>query len=343
MTFTITVGHSDISFAASVDETILDAAERAGFSLPYSCRKGVCTTCEAPLRQGRVSLGGRQLEGPQPGVLLCLAKPRSDITILPRRIEHRAPAVRKIITARVFRLSHPAPDVTALLLRFPVSIRSKFRAGQYLRVLLPDGDSRNFSMANAPAESDGAQLHIRHVTGGKFSEEILAHLQQGDELEIEIPYGDFFLRESRKKIILIATGTGFAPLKSIVEDMIRRGEQRPCRLYWGGRTSTDIYMQELPAKWAARHAWFSFEPVLSDGGRSWTGRRGVVHEAVLQDRQDLSGYQVYACGNPAMVRRARTDFPNLCKLDPDDFFSDAFVPTGSREAMSELQGIGPER
>jgi NAD(P)H-flavin reductase len=210
-----------------------------------------------------------------------------------------------------------------------------------LRVFLPDGDTRNFSMANAPAESDGAQLHIRHVPGGKFSEEILARLHQGDKLKIEIPYGDFFLRESHKQMVLITTGTGFAPLKSIIEDMIRRGEKTSCRLYWGGRTEADIYMRELPAKWAGRHQWFSFEPVLLAAGPLWRGRRGLVHEAVLQDFPDLSQHQVYACGNPLMVRRAKSDFSAQRMLDPDDFFSDAFVPTGAVDVFDATQDAGP--
>lgn len=334
MTFVVSIGHSDIRFPIEREETVLDAAERAGLALPYSCRKGVCTTCEAPLRTGVVAIGARAIAAPNAGVLLCRATPASDITILPHRVERRDPAARKTIDARVFRLNRPAPDVVTLLLRFPVSIRARFKAGQYLRVVMPDGDTRNYSMANAPGESDGAQLHIRHVPGGKFSEGILANLGQGATLKVEIPYGEFFLRDaSDKALVLIATGTGFAPLKSIVEDLIRRDIRRPCRLYWGARTSRDLYLRDLPEKWAARHSWFSFHPVISEPEAGWCGRRGLVHAAVMEDLPDLSQHQVYACGNPTMVRSAQTDLPARCRLDSDDFFADAFVPTAGNEAL----------
>jgi NAD(P)H-flavin reductase/ferredoxin len=331
MPFQVSIGHSGIKFPADADETVLDAAERAGYSLPYSCRKGVCSTCEAELRSGSVTVGSRGIEGPQAAVLLCRAKPKSDILIHPHRIERRDPSAsaRKVITARVFRLNLPAPDVVTMLLRFPVSIRAKFKAGQYLRILMPGGDTRNFSMANPPQESDGAHLHIRHVAGGKFSEEMLAHLKLGDTLDIELPYGEFFLREDGgKSIVCIATGTGFAPIKSIIEDMIKRRMKRPTRLYWGGRHRADLYMAELPEKWAARATWFSFVPVLSEPDPGWQGRRGLVHQAVLEDMPDLSSCQVYACGNPLMIRRARHEFETTAGLKDEQFFADPFVPSG---------------
>src|SRR6195256_3350305 len=168
MTFTVSVDESDIAFACEAGETVLDAAERAGYSLPYSCRKGVCSTCEGELRRGTVSVGSKQFDGPAGGVLLCQAGPQSDVLMHAKRIERHDPDARKRVTASVYRISRPADDVVILQLRFPASIRAKFRAGQYLRVTMPDGDTRNFSMANPPHESDGAQLHIRHVPGGRF-------------------------------------------------------------------------------------------------------------------------------------------------------------------------------
>jgi ferredoxin len=177
MTYRIAVAHSDVVFDAEPGETVLDAAERAGFSLPYSCRKGVCSSCEAGLASGTLKIGSQTVEGPQPAVLLCQGKPLSDVVIRPRRIERRNTAALRTIKARVFRIDRPAPDVVTLLLRFAVSVRAKFRAGQYLRILLPNGDTRNFSMANPPQESDGVRLHIRHIPGGLFSEQILASLK----------------------------------------------------------------------------------------------------------------------------------------------------------------------
>jgi NAD(P)H-flavin reductase/ferredoxin len=330
MTFTVSVDESDIAFACETGETVLDAAERAGYSLPYSCRKGVCSTCEGELRRGTVRVGSKQLDGPAGGVLLCQARPQSGVLIHPKRIERHDPDARKRVAASVYRIGRPADDVVILQLRFPPSIRAKFKAGQYLRITMPDGDTRNFSMANPPHESDGAQLHIRHVPGGRFSEGVLVGLQQGDKLDVELPYGDFYLRaDSEKPIICIATGTGFAPLKSMVEDLIKRGNKRPLHLYWGGRRRQDLYLADLAAKWAGRAAWFAFTPVLSEPDSDWQGATGLVHHAVLKDQSDLSGSQVYACGNPLMIRNAQRDFEKSAGLSRDQFFADPFVPSGT--------------
>ena len=330
MTFMVSVDESGIAFACETGETVLDAAERAGYSLPYSCRKGVCSTCEGELRRGTVSVGSKQFDGPAGGVLLCQAKPQSDVVIHAKRIELNDPDARKRVTASVYRISRPADDVVILQLRFPAGIRAKFKAGQYLRITMPDGDTRNFSMANPPHESDGAQLHIRHVPGGRFSEGVLVGLRQGDKLEVELPFGDFYLRaDAEKPIICVATGTGFAPLKSMIEDLIKRESKRPVHLYWGGRRRRDLYLADLAAKWAARAAWFAFTPVLSEPDADWQGATGLVHHAVLKDQSDLSGSQVYACGNPLMIRNARRDFERSGGLSPNQFFADPFVPSGT--------------
>jgi NAD(P)H-flavin reductase/ferredoxin len=328
MTYNVAIGHSDIAFPADPGETVLDAAERAGYSLPYSCRKGVCSTCEAGLRAGTVDIGSRSIAGPASAVLLCRARPKSDIIVHPRRIERRDVSGTKVIDAWVFRLKWPTEEVATLLLRFPVSIRAKFKAGQYLRVKSPDGTARNFSLANAPQESDGAQLHIRHIEGGHFSEAVLERLKLGDRLRIEIPFGDFFLREDTDRpIVCIATGAGFAPVKSMVEYLIRRESTRAVRFYWSGRQAQDLYMRELPEKWARKLPWFEFVPVLTAADASWSGRKGLVHRAVLQDVPDLSNFQVYASGNPLMIRKARADFTREAGLPEDQFFAEPFVLT----------------
>jgi NAD(P)H-flavin reductase/ferredoxin len=332
MTFSVAVDNSDVAFPCEDGETILDAAERAGYSIPYSCRKGVCSTCEGQLCRGSVAVGSKEFSGPNAAVLFCQAKPKSNILIDPARMERVDLEARKTVTASVYRVSRAAEDVVVLHLRFPASVRAKFRAEQYLRINMPDGDTRNFSMANPPHESDGAQLHIRHVPGGRFSEKVLAGLQKGDTLEVELPYGDFYLRaESEKPVVCLATGTGFAPLKSILEDMIKRGNKREVRLYWGGRRRRDLYMADLPEKWTARAGWFKFVPVLSEPDPDWQGATGLVHQAVLRDLGDLSGWQIYACGNPVMIRSARRDFEALAGLPGNEFFADPFVPSGNSQ------------
>jgi CDP-4-dehydro-6-deoxyglucose reductase/3-phenylpropionate/trans-cinnamate dioxygenase ferredoxin reductase subunit len=337
MTFTVRVAESEISFPCEPREFVLDAAERAGYSMPSSCRKGACNTCEAGLVEGEVEQRGRGRRTARDGLaLMCRSQPRADITIRPKRVERIDIFRRKTSTARIFRLARPAPDVTLLTLRFPIGLRAPFKAGQYLQVIMEDGDRRNFSMANAARDNDGAELHIRRVAGGTFSVKTLSRLAAGDPLQVELPYGDFYLRVSERPVILLASGTGFAPIKSIVETAIHTGSRRPMHLYWGARTREDIYLAELPAKWAARLPWFSFTPVLSEPSSSWTGRTGLVHDAVREDHGDLAGADVYACGNPLMVSAAQTHFTAGHGLPDAQFFADAFVESGP-SASHDLQ------
>src|SRR5690242_14143474 len=309
MTFTIRVAESDIAFPCEPREFVLDAAERAGYSMPSSCRKGVCSTCEAVLVDGEVEQRGRGRRTARDGIaLMCRSQPRADLTIRPKRFERIDIFRRKIITARIFQLARPAADVTILTLRFPIGLRAPFKAGQYLQVVLEDGDRRNFSLANATRDNDGAELHIRHVASGKFSQGILSKLSIGDPLQVEIPFGDFYLRASERPVILLASGTGFAPIKSIIATAIHAGNRRPMQLYWGARQREDIYQAEWPERWAERWPWFSFTPVLSEPDATWRGRTGLVHHAVLEDYATLSTNDVYACGNPLMVAAAQEDF-----------------------------------
>ncbi len=307
---------------------MLVAAERAGYAVPYSCRKGVCASCEGHLLAGE---GCSPVQGavvaPAERALLCCLRPNTDLTIAPRRIEKCAPIARKTLEASVYRITQPVGDVSILQLRLPVGVRAKFGAGQYLQIELEDGTRRNYSMANAPHENDSVQLHVRHVAGGRFSEGVLGRLAKGDRLRIELPFGEFTLREgSNRPALLLATGTGFAPVKSIVEDAIKRKLERPLHLYWGARRAEDLYLAALVQKWHDSGR-VKFVPVLSEADEAWTGRRGFVHEAVLEDFGSLAGYEVYACVKPSMTSAARDTFVKM-GLPEDDFFSDAFVHTG---------------
>ncbi|HAP47244.1 MAG TPA: flavin oxidoreductase [Afipia sp.] len=330
MRFTITIANSDIAFDCAPDETVLDASERAGYSIPYSCRKGVCSSCVGGIVSGQAVVRGQGIcTGPMSDVLLCQARPQSNLEILPARIREAEIIQRKIFTAKVRKLERPAPNVAVIHLRLPIGRRAIFRAGQYLRVLMADGDSRNYSMANAPQKSDELELHIRYVPGGKFSEDILTRLDKTSTLDIELPYGEFSLNEeSDCPAILIATGTGFAPIKSIIESNIRQGSTRPLHLYWGANTEADLYLLYLARSWAETHAWFSFTPVVSNPSTQWGGRTGPVHRAVQTDHPDMSGLEVYACGAPIMIESAQRDFRTEAGLKDDAFFSDAFVPSG---------------
>jgi len=329
--YAVSVTGTEIAFTCAADETVLEAAERAGFSLPYSCRSGVCLSCVGALTSGDVLVrreGGRH--GPAQ-VRLCQTRPCSDIEIAPQRIGRDAPAPRKTLQARVHRVLRPVDDVAVLKLRFPNGVRARFRAGQYLRVKLSDDGWRHYSMANAPQANDGVELHVRLLPEGAFSR-IVQALRPGDRLTVELAYGESRLDpDSQRPAILAVTGTGLAPAKAMIEDLARQGFARSVHLYWGGRRQADLYMAEAMAALAVKYDRFSFVPVLSQPDAGWAGRIGHVQQAALRDHPDLGGFDAYACGNPAMVAAARADFA-AARLDPARFYCDPFVASGETTA-----------
>lgn len=333
MSYQVTVADTEFAFPCAADQTVLDAAESAGLQIPYSCRKGVCVTCAGELRDGTVDVRGTgTVDGPRSGVLLCQARPCGDVTIAPTRIERREIPTRKSITATVFRVRRPAADVVQLQIRFPIGLRAPFRAGQHLQVDVGDGDTRLYSLANAPQYNDGAELHVRVLPSGRFSDEIVSGLRRGDRVAVELPFGEFTVEEgSERPLVLIATGTGVAPFKSVILDHIARRLRRPVHLYWGGRTPDDLYLSALAEKWATKHPWFRFTPVLSRPPAGWHGRTGWVQQAVLADHPDLSSAAVYACGGSQMTTDARDLLVTEAGLPADQFHSDVFLPSGDRE------------
>jgi NAD(P)H-flavin reductase/ferredoxin len=337
MSYLIRVAQSDIEFECAEGTTILDAARKGGYELPYSCRTGICGSCKGHLVSGSVDMPGTSealsVEEREAGyTLFCQARPSSDVEIGARSITRLDPNAHQTVDAKVYKLTRVADDVTLLQLRFPAGKRVRFKAGQYLQVLMADGSRRSYSMANPPHQNDGAQLHIRHLPGGRFSSYLESTAAAGDILRMEMPFGDFYLREDTgKPLVFVASGTGFAPIKSILEDMFKRGApQRPVTLYWGARRKADLYQTELPEKWAKQYPDFRFVPVLSeeDDGAS---RSGFVHRAVVDDFPSLAGHEVYACGVPAMIAAARRDFTGQCGLPADAFFCDAFVVEAAQD------------
>ena len=233
----------------------------------------------------------------------------------------------KMLPCRVQQLERVAPDVMRLLLKLPANERLLFLAGQYIDILLRSGTRRSLSMANPPHADSFIELHLRNY-GGPFSEQVFTRMKEKDILRLEGPFGTFFLREGgMKPIVFVASGTGFAPIKAMIESALHAGIERPMTLYWGGRRPKDLYMNALAEKWANAHPSFKYVPVVSDAlpEDGWQGRTGFVHRAVMQDFPDLSGYQVYACGVPIMVESAQKDFTTVCKLPEDEFFADSFT------------------
>ncbi|HWX00411.1 CDP-6-deoxy-delta-3,4-glucoseen reductase [Collimonas sp.] len=334
MGFQITVQPSGRQFTCDEGETILTAAIRAGVGLPYGCKNGACSSCKGKLLEGEISHGAHQekalpMKEEQLGfALFCCATPHSDVTIEAREVAGVGEfPVRKMPT-RVAKIDKVADDVVIVSLQLPANERLQYLAGQYLEFILRDGKRRSYSMANAPHKDEHLTLHIRHMPGGLFTDQVFSTLKERDILRIEGPMGTFFLREdSDKSMVLLASGTGFAPIKALVEQCAHTGSQRPITLYWGGRRPQDLYMMALCQEWAATLPHFKFVPVISNARPEdqWQGRSGFVHQAVIDDFPDLSAYQVYACGAPVVVESAQRDFVALCKLPAEEFYADSFT------------------
>ena len=341
ITHQITIGNTGHRFTANPDESILEAALREGLILPYGCRDGACGSCKGKLIEGSIDYGKysnkalTETEREAGMALFCQARPLTDVVIEAREVRKAGDIQIRMLPCRVQRIERPTDDVVILYLKLPANERLQFLPGQYLDILLKDGTRRSFSMANAPHDDELLQLHVRHVPGGAFTDHVFGKMKERDILRFEAPLGTFYLREdSDKPIVFVASGTGFAPIKSIIESAIAKGIARPMTLYWGGRRPRDLYQSDLAQKWAAEHAGFRFIPVISDAlaEDNWTGRQGFVHRAVMEDFPDLSGYQVYACGVPVMVDAARRDFTTECRLPENEFFADSFTTAADRPA-----------
>jgi len=329
----VTIQPSGHQFQVEDGEAVLAAALRQGFVLPYGCKNGACGSCKGKILSGTVDYGVYQQkalpdeEKVQGKALFCQAKPLTDLLIEARTIGAAKDIQVKTLPCRLQKLERVTEDVMLLGLKLPANERLQFLAGQYLEFLLKDGTRRSFSMGNAPHDDELIQLHVRHVPGGQFTDHVFGKMKERDILRFEGPQGTFFLREdSAKPIVLVASGTGFAPIKSIIEHALYKGISRPMTLYWGGRRPKDLYMHALAEGWAAQGK-LTYVPVISDGlpEDAWSGRTGFVHRAVMQDFPDLSQHQVYACGVPIMVDAARRDFTTACRLPEDEFYADSFT------------------
>lgn len=306
----------------------------AGVNLPYGCKNGACGACKGKVLSGAVKHGAHQekalsIEEEANGVaLFCCSTPLSDLVIEAREVQSVSEfPVRKMPT-RIATLEKVSDDVMVMALQLPAAERLQYLAGQYIEFILHDGKRRSYSLANAPHADEKITLHVRHMPGGLFTDQVFGTLKERDILRIEGPLGTFFLREdSEKPLVLLASGTGFAPLKAIIEHAVYIKSQRPMTLYWGGRRPHDLYMHALCEEWARTLPHFKYVPVVSDmqAEDGWQGRTGLVHRAVMQDLPNLSPYQVYACGTPAMVDAAKRDFTALCQLPAKEFYADPFT------------------
>ncbi|NOZ36746.1 MAG: CDP-6-deoxy-delta-3,4-glucoseen reductase [Gammaproteobacteria bacterium] len=331
MSYSVKVEPSGHIFTVDEGESILDAGLRQGVNLPYGCRDGACGACLGKLKSGQVSYPGgspialSEEDEEQNMAVFCQAHAQSDLIIESDEVESSSDIQIKTLPCRISELRRLNHDVMLVMLKLPEAERMQFMAGQYIDFLLEDGRKRAFSLANAPHEDKDLELHIRHVEKGRFTGQVFESLKVKDMMRIEGPYGQFFLREdSTRPIIFMAGGTGFAPIKGIIEHALAAGISRPMYLYWGARQREDLYMHELAQQWADEHAHIDYRPVLSElADDSWSGRQGHVHDAIITDFSDLSGYEIYASGPPAMVYAGRDSFVDQ-GLDLEHYYSDAF-------------------
>jgi CDP-4-dehydro-6-deoxyglucose reductase len=328
MSFKVQLTPSGHEFLVESGESVLDAALRQGINLPYGCRNGFCGDCQGKLVVGEMNYP----EGPppaldenQPGAcLLCKGVPTSDLRLEVAEIAQAQDIQIREMPCRVEQIERLNHDVIRLFLKLPEGERLPFLAGQYLNFILENGERRAFSIANPPHDDAMIELHIRHVAGGAFTDYLFNGMKEKTIMRIEGPLGSYYLREdSERPIIFMGGGTGFAPLKGIIEHAFKIGVTRPMHLYWGVRAQEDLYLPELPRIWAEKNANFNYLPVLSEPDEGWQGRTGWVHESVVQDHPDLSGFEIYMSGPPPMIKAGKETFL-AHQLEQEHLFSDAF-------------------
>ena len=346
MSFNVTVQPSGRTYTANADEALLAAAIRNGIGLPYGCKDGACGSCKCKKIEGTVTHGPHQLkalsheEEAAGFILTCCGVPQTDVIIESRQVTDESAFPVKKMPTRIASLAKASHDVMVVRLQLPAADVFKYHAGQYVEFLLRDGDRRAYSMANAPhlqLENPGVELHIRHMPGGKFTDHVFGAMKEKDIMRVEGPFGSFYLREdSKKPMVFLASGTGFAPIKAMIEHLQFKGSTRPAVLYWGGRRPADLYMNDWVMARVAEMPNLRYVPVVSDAlpEDAWAGRTGFVHKAVLEDFADLSAVQVYACGAPIVVDSAQAAYI-AAGLPADEFFADSFV-TEKEKAQAVL-------
>jgi len=306
-------------FEARGDEAVLTAALRQHLNLPHSCKGGSCGTCRVRVLSGRLAYphgrpaGIAEAEEAAGYALICQARALGDLVIETREIRHVTDVEIRELPARVARMERLAPDVMGLWLRLPSIEPFTWQSGQYVDVMLPGERRRSFSLANPPHDAALLELHVRRAPGGAFSEQVFGAMKEGSLLRIEGPLGLFVYQPGERPLLLVGGGTGYAPLKAILREVLEVGPRRDIVLFWGVRNAEDLYEDAWLRELAAKHPRFHYTGVTSE----------FVHEAVLRSVAGLAGFDVYAAGPPAMIEAVRTALPRQ-GANPDRIYFDSF-------------------
>ena len=332
MSYKVSLKPSDHSFVVEENEYILDAALRQGIAFPYQCKTGSCATCLGKVVSGEVHypdglpLTVMEHEHQQGKAVFCVSVAQSDLVLEVNEINSSSDVQVKMLPARVNSLRLLADDVMEMTLKLPAAEKMNFYAGQYIEFIMRDRSRRAFSIANSPTNDECLELHLRNVPEGVFTNHVFNSMKEKAMVRIEGPFGQFYIRNtSNRPLVLMAGGTGFAPIKSILEKLIEEGDTRPINLYWGARAKSDLYRNDLAEQWAQQYAHINYIPVLSEAKASdnWNGRTGFVHEAVIEDIANITDFDVYMAGPPIMINSAKTALSDK-GLPVDQLFSDSF-------------------
>jgi len=342
MSFIINLVNEKLQFPCEAGETVLDAALKQGVALSYGCKSGSCGSCKGQLISGQISYPDGQPDGisneevRDGDALFCKAIPVSDLSIRVKVVLQEQVIQVKKLPARVKQVTHLSDDVIGMILQLPAIEPFKFKAGQWINFVLKDGKKRAFSIANAPNERNELELQIRHALGGVFTDFVFNNMQVGAVLQIEGPHGSFYYQQDQNPILLVAGGTGFAPIKGILEQILQHKADYPIHLFWGLKARKDLYLQDLVKKWTDQHG-IQYTPVLSepDEGDHWEGKTGYVHQAVLEQYPDLSGFSVYMAGPPQMIETCKQEF-TASGLNDNRLYYDSFeFSTDALDAMKK--------
>jgi len=337
MSYQVTLKPSEHVFSVEENEFILDAALRQGIAFPYQCKTGSCATCLGKVVSGEVNypdglpLTIMEHEHEQGRAVFCVSVAKSDLELEVNEIDSNSDVQIKMLPARVNSLRRLADDVMEMTLKLPASEKMNFHAGQYIEFIMRDKSRRAFSVANSPSNEEYLELHLRQVPDGVFTNHVFDSMKEKAMVRIEGPFGNFYIRDtSNRPLLMVAGGTGFAPIKSILEKLIEEGDTRPIELYWGARAKADLYRADLAEKWAFQYEHVNYIPVLSEAKDedNWQGRTGFVHEVVAEDISNMSAYDVYMAGPPVMINAAKEKFSEQ-GLPVDQLYSDSFEYAGA--------------